>query len=134
MNVKEVLGGAALKGNLDLTSFTGTSTTSSKCWRCNGESARTGSGLAHRKTLSPPRGAGADLSAGGWLDELLINALGVAAQVGVCRAARPEVFTRQPELHVFIAELRSQEVLKGFQHSCKSERRSVSEWELLRRR
>lgn len=79
-------------------------------------------------------GAGADLSAGGRLDELLIDALGAAAQVGVCLAARPEVFARQPELHVFIAELRSQEVLKGFQHPCEGERRRVSEWELLPRR
>lgn len=45
-----------------------------------------------------------DLSAGRRLEERLINAPGFAPQL-VCRAARPVVLTRQPELHVFIAEL-----------------------------
>lgn len=54
-----------------------------------------------------------DLSAGRWLEELLINAPGFELQL-VCGATRPVVLARQPELHVFIAELRSQEVLEGF--------------------
>lgn len=53
-----------------------------------------------------------DLSAGRRLDELLINAPGFVLQL-VCGAG-PVGLTRQPELYVFIAELRSQEVLEGF--------------------
>lgn len=48
-----------------------------------------------------------DLSAGCRLDELLIDFLGFPAKV--IRWGRLKVFTFEPELNVFIAELRSQE-------------------------
>lgn len=48
-----------------------------------------------------------DLSAGRGPDELLVDLLSFPVQV-VRRGGRPEVFTRQPELEVFIAELRLQ--------------------------
>lgn len=45
-----------------------------------------------------------DLSAGHGLDELSVNLLCFAAKIA-CRGGRPKIFTCEPELDIFLAEL-----------------------------